>query len=256
MPGGAMARHPVVNSLSLPRPSRLKGTTMKRTSLSILAILLAGSTSIAAAAEPSRIRGTISSVSPDKIVVHTTAGADLPIGLNAGTAYLQVVKSSLDKVEKDSYIGTATKTIGSNQIALEVVVFPPAMKGVGDGHYDWDKIPDTTLSGGKSYSSSSMTNGSVTAVTTPSTATVKSAMTNGNVSAASNQNGVKTLTVTYKGGQQTILVPPTAPIVTFLPGTTADLAKGASVFIQATTNGDATTAALVAVGKDGVKPPM
>jgi hypothetical protein len=228
---------------------------MKRTSLTILAMLLSSSAAFAAAAEPARIRGTISSVAPDKIVVHTTAGADLPIALANDTKYLQVVKSSLDKVEKDSYIGTATKNVGSSLIALEVVVFPAAMRGAGDGHYEWDKIPDTTLSG-KGYTSSSMTNGSVTAVTTPSAATVKSAMTNGNVSSASDQDGVKKLTVTYKGGQQTILVPPTAPIVTFLPGTTSDLTKGASVFVQAMTNGDATTAALVAVGKDGVKPPM
>jgi hypothetical protein len=249
-----MALHPVANSLSLPRPSRFKGITMKRTTISILALLLSGSAAFAAG-EPSRIRGTITSVDTDKIVVHTAAGADLPIALGAGTKYLQVVKSSLDKVEKDSYIGTATKTVGSNLIALEVVVFPAAMKGAGDGHYDWDKIPDTTLSG-KSYASSSMTNGSVTAVSTPSSATVHSAMTNGSVSSASNEKGVKKLTVTYKGGQQTILVPPTAPIVTFLPGSTSDLTKGAAVFIQATKDGDATAAALVAVGKDGLTPPM
>ena len=228
---------------------------MKRTRIAILAIMFSSTAAMAATAAPSRIRGTIASVSPDKIVVHTTEGTDLPIDLSSDTKYLQVVKSSLDKVEQGSYIGTATKSLGSTQIALEVVVFPPSMKGAGEGHYGWDRIPDTTLSG-KSYTPSAMTNGSVAAVTAPSGAMVNSAMTNGSVSAASNQNGVKELTVTYKGGQQTVLVPPTAPIVTFHPGTRSDLSKGAAVFIRATASGGKTTAQMVAVGVDGVKPPM
>ena len=49
-------------------------------------------------------------------------------------------------IEKGSFIGTATKDVGGTQVALEVVVFPPSMRGTGEGHYAWDKIPDTTLS--------------------------------------------------------------------------------------------------------------
>jgi hypothetical protein len=224
---------------------------MKRTNIAILAIMFA-STAAIAATEPSRIRGNIASISPGKIVVHTTSGADLPIALSAQTAYLQVVKSDLDKIAPGSYIGTATKSVGATQVALEVVVFPPAMKGIGEGHYAWDRIPDTTS--GKSDTPSSMTNGNVAAVA--SHPKVKSAMTNGNVSAASEQNGTRKLTVTYKGGQQTVLVPLTAPIITFRPGKDSDLFTGAAVFIQAAKNGDETTAGLIVVEKDGVKPPM
>jgi hypothetical protein len=225
-------------------------------SIALAALLFSSVTAIAAPpAAPTRIRGTLSSVDTGKIVVHTTTGEDLPIALTPDTKYLGVINSSLDKIEQGSYIGTATKTVGSNQIALEVVVFPPAMKGIGEGHYAWDKLPDTTLSG-HSYTSSAMTNGSVAAVSAPSAASVNSAMTNGSVSAASAQNGVKKLTVTYKGGEQSIIVPPTAPVVTFRPATTADLTKGASVFIQAVNNGGQEMAGFVAVGIDGVKPPM
>jgi hypothetical protein len=230
---------------------------MKRMSLALAALLFSSVAAIAAPpAAPSRIRGTIASVEAGKIVVHTTAGDDLPIALTADTKYLGVVNSSLDKIEQGSYIGTATKSVGPTQVALEVVVFPAAMKGVGEGHYAWDKLPDTTLAGGHSTTSSAMTNGNVASVSTPSGATVNSAMTNGNVSASSAQNGVKKLTVSYKGGEQSILVPPTAPVVTFRPGTTADLTQGASVFVQAVTNGGQATAGLVAVGIGGVKPPM
>ena len=216
--------------------------------------MISGSAAFAAPA-PSHIRGTISSVSANNIVVHTDAGGNLQISLTGTTKYLEVVNSNLDKVEKGSYIGTATKSIGSNLIALEVLVFPPSMKGVGEGHYAWDKIQDTTLSGGTT-TASTMTNGNVAAVSAPSSATVNSTMTNGNVAASSSKSGVQTLTVTYNGGQQTILVPPTTPIVTFHPGTASDLTKGSKVFIQATKIGGTTTAGLVAVGVNGLRPPM
>lgn len=216
--------------------------------------MIAGVSASAATPAPSHIRGTISSVSADEIIVHTTDGTDLPISLTGKTKYLEVVKSNIDKVAQGSYIGTATKSVGSTLIALEVSVFPPAYKGVGEGHYPWDKIPDTTLSGSTS-TASSMTNGSVTTVAAPEMA-VNSSMTNGSIAASSSGNGVKTLTVTYKGGQQTILVPPTAPIVTFRAGSSADLTQGAPVFVQAFTNGGGASAGLVMVGMDGVKPPM
>ena len=140
------------------------------------------------------------------------------------------------------------------QVALEVVVFPPSMRGTGAGHYAWDKIPDTTLSGG-AVTSSSMTNGSVSAVST-SVPKVNSTMTNGDVAASKSQGGVTHLVVTYKGGQQDVLVPPTAPIVTYRPGTEALVAKGSDVFVKATETGSGLVADTVAVGVDGVKPPM
>ena len=128
------------------------------------------------------------------------------------------------------------------------------MRGTGEGHYAWDKIPDTTLSGG-AQTSSSMTNGNVTAVSA-SVPDVKSSMTNGDVAATKSQGGVTHLAVTYNGGKQDVLVPPTAPIVTFAPGSKALLAKGANVFIKATNTASGLDASAVAVGVGGVKPPM
>jgi hypothetical protein len=101
-----------------------------------------------------------------------------------------------------------------------------------------------------------MTNGTVAAVKVSAPATVNSSMTNGTVTAATPQNGVQQLTVTYKGGQQTVIVPPTAPIVTFHPGTMAVVTQGAPVFVNGLVNGNTVTAAVVAVGVDGVRPPM
>jgi hypothetical protein len=72
------------------------------------------------------------------------------------------MRSSLDKIEPGSYIGTATKEIGATQVALEVMIFPAAMQGLKAGHFDYDRLPDTTLSGGAT-TASKMTNGSVSA---------------------------------------------------------------------------------------------
>jgi hypothetical protein len=165
-----------------------------------------------------------------------------------------VAPSSLNHVDPGAYIGTATKSIGDQLIALEAVIFPPSLKGMGEGHYGWDRLPDTTLSAG-STTASATTNGTVSAAA-PASGTVNSAMTNGTVSSANASGGAKQITVTYKGGKQVIIVPPTAPIVTYQLGEKAELKPGAAVFVNGASHGEIVTANAVAVGIDGVKPPM
>ena len=63
-----------------------------------------------------------------------------------------------------------------------------------------------------------MTNGSVaTAAEDGNAATAASSMTNCSVASGSQSGAVRQVMLTYKGGQQTILVPPTAPVVTLQP---------------------------------------
>src|SRR6201981_1753879 len=150
--------------------------------LAIAASTLASSAALAATETPERVRGTITSATADAVTVDTHADKPVTVSLTGNTKYLKVEKSNLNKVEKGSFIGTATKDVGGTQVALEVVIFPPSMRGAAEGHYAWDKIPDTTLSGG-ARTSSSMTHGNVSAVST-SSPNVKSSMTNGDVSAA------------------------------------------------------------------------
>jgi hypothetical protein len=104
---------------------------------------LAASNAVAA---PERVPGTIAGVSGDTLTVDTVAGQIVPVTLTDRTRYLKVAPSSLNHVDPRAYIGTATKSIGDQLIALEVVIFPPSLKGTGEGHYAWDRIPDTTLS--------------------------------------------------------------------------------------------------------------
>jgi hypothetical protein len=200
------------------------------------------------------VRGTVLAISGDTLTVRTVSGAEVPVTLTASTHYSEVLKSSLDRVDAGSYIGTATKSTGNELVALEVVVFPPSMRGVGEGHYSWDPIPDTTL-GDRTTAASTMTNGTVRTAT-PAAATVSSTMTNGTVASTNTANGAKEITVTYKGGKQVIIVPPTAPIVTLRPAKMAGVKAGSPVFITVLNDDGKETAVAVAVGSDSVKPPM
>jgi hypothetical protein len=221
--------------------------------LAIAVTALASSVALAAGGTPERLRGTVTAVSASSVTIDTHGGKSVSVALNDKTKYVKVSKSSLDKIDKDSYVGIATKSVGDQNIALEVVVFPAALRGLGEGHYPWDKIEDTTQSGGV-RTASAMTNGNVASVKAAPT-TVKSAMTNGNVATAKAQGDVLHLVVSYQGGQQDILVPPTAPIVTIGPGTHALVKKGKWILIRATKTDAGLVADGINVGVHGVKPP-
>lgn len=226
----------------------------------LFGLILAATTALVmpatAAVQNERIRGTIQSADQNSMTVQTLQGENVTIALNDATKYVTVVRSSLSNVEKGSFIGTATKSRGDLQVALEVVIFPPSMRGTGEGHYAWDELPDTTT-GGRGSVSSSMTNGTIEAASPNGPAPkVNSTMTNGDVQSASEHGTTKQITVTYNGGQQTVLVPPTAPIVALQPAERPAVVPGAHVFIRASADGDKTTADFVAVGKDGLTPPM
>jgi hypothetical protein len=220
----------------------------------LLGLSLAATTGLllatAAAAAPLRVRGTVVAISSDALTVHTANG-DVSASLKGDTAFVSVVPSDLDHVGTGSYVGAASKNVGDKLIALSVIVFPPSMRGASEGHAAYDILPDTTLSGA-TRTSSTMTNGSVTAVGgSGSAASVNSTMTNGNVGTTTTKGGVRQLSVTYDGGEQNILLPPTAPIVAFVPGDASIVKPGAAVFVNADETDGKTTAGLVAVAKRG-----
>ena len=224
---------------------------MSRLLALIIAVNIVGtSTAAFAAPVPERVRGTVKSISDTVLVVHTTSGTDETLDLTPKTGYLTVAKSTLDHIDPGGYIGVATKSIGDKQVALGVLIFPPAMKGAAQGHFDWDPVPDTTLSGG-AITASAMTNGTVTATRPAAGARkVTSTMTNGTVSSARASGGAKQITVTYQGGEQIVLVPPTAPVVTVAPGGKSDVTVGKFVFINAVRQDGQLSAGAVFVGLD------
>ena len=212
-------------------------------------ISLAG---VSAASALERVRGTIEKADGGTLTLKTDSGNET---LNIGSAkVVSVVPSSLDQIKEGTFIGTATK--GENPMtALEVVLFPESMRGTGEGHYAWDAITDHTAGGGSKVKSA-MTNGTVKAETAGGPK-VKSAMTNGTVKADTSAGGERTLTVSYgNDGSKQIVVPSSAPIVAFEPADASALKPGAKVFAVVDKASGKIDGKLVAVGKDGLTPPM
>ena len=194
----------------------------------------------ASAAPAAHIRGTIASVSASSLTVTTSSGSTV-VALSPKTRVVGALPATIADVKTGTFIGTANVPNGAAARALEVVVFPAAMKGAGEGDYPWD-LP----SGGGAHSA--MTNGTV--------AEHKgSSMTNATVTSMSS-NGVRVVDVAYKGGTKRIAIPPNAPIVRLAPGAPALLAHGAHVFVVAVPTGGKLGAAVVIVGEHGTVPPM
>jgi hypothetical protein len=189
--------------------------------------LCAGVT-LAQNAPPTRIRGSIAALDGQTLSVNTREGAKVDILLNDPLTVATVKRFDLADVKPGSYVGIATRTgADGQQDALEVLVFPEAMRGAGEGHYGWDLEPG-------------------------------SMMTNGTVGGTVDAKSGRQLSVSYKDGNQTIVVPPNAPVVTFAPAAKADLKPGAKVAIfGATKNAEGKLAASrVTVETNGVAPPM
>src|SRR5579863_373082 len=175
------------------------------------------------------VRGTIEAVSPDGALlsVRTRAGRPASVRLGANVSVSLVVPAPLSDLKPGAYIGVAAAPAPDGVLqALEVHVFPEALRGAGEGFRPFDLAPG-----------SSMTNGAL----------------------ATRVEGVsgQMLTVTYNGGSQTIRIEPNTPIVTFAPGARADLKVGAAIVARGSKAEDgAVEVARVAVGKDGLVPPM
>ena len=181
----------------------------------------------ASAQTPARIRGAIASLDGQILTVKTREGPEVKIKLADNYAVTAVVPISMGQVKPGSFIGSAAmKQADGSMKAVEVLVFPEAMRGANEGHYPWDLMPEST-------------------------------MTNATVEAVVDGTAGREMALTYKGGKQKIIVPAGVPIVTFEPGDKSLLVPGALVFVGSQRAADGNlSAARVNVGKNGFKPPM
>jgi hypothetical protein len=195
--------------------------------LGVIAVGVAVATPLAWAQETVRVRGTIERVDGDTYVVKARDGAELKLKLAPNAQVVSLTKASLGDIKQGSDVGVAgmPQTDGS-QKALEVHIFPEAMRGVGDGHRGWDLQPSST-------------------------------MTNGSVEQTAVSGDGQMLTLKYKDGEKKIVVPPGIPIVSYVPGEVSELKAGARIFISAAKKAPdgSLEAARVNVGR-GVAPPM
>ena len=102
-----------------------------------------------AAAPPTRIRGTIASVDGQRVDGQQPRRPEVEVTLNDPLTVVSVKKLELSAIEPNSFIGTATRTgADGKQTAIEVLVFPEAMRGAGEGHYPWDLEPGSMMTNG------------------------------------------------------------------------------------------------------------
>jgi len=181
----------------------------------------------AAAQTPVRVRGVIEALDGTQLTVKLRDGDPVKIKLADNYAVAVVVPTDLASIKPGSFIGTAAmKQADGSLVALEVLVFPEAMRGTGEGHYPWDLQPEST-------------------------------MTNATVATLADSPKGRQMTLTFKGESNQVIVPPGVPIVTFEPGDKALLKPGAKVFVGTTKAADGSlSAGRVNVGKDGLTPPM
>jgi hypothetical protein len=184
----------------------------------------------AQASESVRIRGTLVRVDANTLVVQDRGGEVVSLARPADMQLSEVYRIKLSDIKQGSFIGTAAMPqADGTQKALEVVVFPEAARGTGEGHRPWDLLPQST-----------MTNATVADL----------------AAAPKSVRGGQQLRLTYKGGEKTVIVPPDVPVVTFRPGTETLLVPGAKVLVNAQEKNGTPTALRVTAGRNGFAPPM
>ncbi|MET0279389.1 MAG: hypothetical protein ABW198_13745 [Pseudorhodoplanes sp.] len=177
--------------------------------------------------KPIRVRGEVIAVDGPMLTVKARDGKELKIKLADNVSVAAIVPVKIEDIKPNSYIGVSSMPQpDGSQKAMHVHIFPEGMRGTAEGHFPWDNQPQAMMT---------------------------------NATVAETVAGVdgQTIMVKYKDGEKKIIVPPGAPIVTYVPGDKAELVAGAKIIIiAAMPQPDGTfSAARVNVGR-GITPPM
>jgi hypothetical protein len=192
----------------------------------LLALALLATVALAQNAPTMRLRGTIEKVEPTTIVLKERSGETMTLALADNVTLTEVLPVDPATIQSGVFVGTAALPGADGALsALEVLVFPEAMRGTGEGHSQWDLQPGST-----------MTNATVIAL----------------VPGAKG----RTMTLRYKDGEKTIVVPEGIPVVTLKPGDRTLLVPGAKVLVTAQVRDGQPTALRVTAGRNGFAPPM
>ena len=154
-----------------------KITTAALAAIALGALTIIVSGDAALAQDTVRVRGAIESIDGSTYVIKARDGADLKVEQTDKAQIAAVVKASLTDIKQGLFVGvTAVPQSDGSLRAVEVHIFPEAMRGTGEGHYSWDLRP-------------------------------KSTMTNANVDQVVTAVDGQTLTLKYKDGEKRIFVP-------------------------------------------------
>jgi hypothetical protein len=194
-----------------------------------LALVLATSASFAQQPQTVRVRGTVEAVDGPVLTVKSRDGqTSYKVKMTDNVSIRGVIKAALADIKENSFIGvTGMPQSDGSQKAVEIHIFPEALRGTGEGFRPWDLLPNSTMT---------------------------------NATVAQMVKGVSgdEITLKYKDGEKKIVVVPETVIVTYVPGTKDELKPGAKIFIAGANKKEDGTleAASISVGRDGLTPPM
>jgi hypothetical protein len=194
----------------------------------VVCFALVAATAVANAQDTVRLRGTIVGMDGPMYVIKLRDGTEVKVSLAENALVVAIVKASLSDIKPGSFVGsTGMPQADGSQKAIEVHIFPEAMRGTGEGHYPWDLRAQST-------------------------------MTNANVEQTVAGVDGQTLTLKYKDGEKKIIVTPDTMIVTYVKGEKSEITPGTKIFIAAAKKQrDGTLQApRINYGKDGLGPPM
>jgi hypothetical protein len=175
------------------------------------------------------VRGTLVFADAHQLIVRDRSGEVVTMARPADMALSELYPIKLTDIKKGSFIGTgAMPQPDGTQKAVQVVVFPESARGSGEGFHPWEVLPGST-----------MTNATVADL----------------AAAPVSVHGGKLLRLRYKGGEQTVLVAPGVPVMSFRAGTDALLVPGAQVAVNAQEKNGVPTALRVQAGRNGFAPP-
>jgi len=180
-------------------------------------------------APPVNVRGTIQRLGNQAITLESSDGSMTIVKLASNYRVSSLVRKKLSDIHADDFVGATSVPGKDGKLhATEIHIFPPALRGVGEGQVPWDTQPNAI-----------MTNATVTGV------------------AKAPQGQV--LSVNYKGSTAQMIVDRNTIIVgpSPKPASVNDLKRGMTAYIFARKNPDGSlTTNNITVEKNGVKPPM
>ena len=179
---------------------------MATSAIAVAALALLLTAAKASAQEPVRIRGSIESLADGVYSIRTRENKPVKLRVAPAASVAASIRSTLSDIKPSVYIGVAALPQADGTLrALEVHIFDETMRGTAEGHRPWDLLPEST-------------------------------MTNAVVEDIATSVDGHSVMLRYKGGQKQVLIPPGTTIVTYLPGSIAELKPGAIVFIPAAIN--------------------
>jgi len=158
--------------------------------------------------------------------------APVAVKITDQTKIASLETAELSDITPGLFVGTAAIPQPDGTLkALEVHIFPESMRGTGEGYRPFPQFKQGT-----------MTNATITNILGTEGAVTDSGLT---------------LTLKYKDGQQTVVVPKGTPIVLLGQGDAAMLKQGAKVSVTGAVDSNGAVAATrILVGLDGATPPL